>query len=86
MLHLTTLVTSVIIDKPGEEALPNTMTSKELIRKLKKIGWKEEDSTKGKGSHVALVKGDKELIIPFHTNKDLKPGTLHRLLKDAGLK
>jgi predicted RNA binding protein YcfA (HicA-like mRNA interferase family) len=45
------------------------MTSKELIRKLKKLGWK-----------------DKELIIPFHTKTDLKPGTLHRLLKDAGLK
>jgi len=61
-----------------------TMTSKQFIRMLEKDGWTKERG-KGKGSHVTLVKEGKEIVVPFH-NRDLKPGTLHRLLKKAGLK
>lgn len=38
-----------------------------------------------KGSHAIYYRNDKKrLVIPMH-NKDLKPGTLHGLIKDMGL-
>lgn len=37
-----------------------------------------------KGSHKVLVKGDAQVILPMHS-KDLRRGTLHRIIKDAGL-
>jgi len=60
------------------------MTSKELIKQLKKTGWKTLDG-RGKGSHRIMVKGDQEVVVPFH-NRDIPPGTLHQLLKKTGLK
>jgi predicted RNA binding protein YcfA (HicA-like mRNA interferase family) len=39
------------------------------------------------GSHHIYAKPDNPtlLTVPVHGNKDLKKGTLHHLLKDAGL-
>jgi predicted RNA binding protein YcfA (HicA-like mRNA interferase family) len=40
-----------------------------------------------KGSHRAYQKPENPatLVVPVHTNKDLKPGTQHAIMKDAGL-
>jgi len=59
------------------------MTSKYLIRLLEKNGWYEESQ---KGSHKKFAHPNKkiELIVPYHS-KDMKPGTLHAILKKAGL-
>lgn len=40
--------------------------------------------TRQKGSHRLYKKGDLRVVIPYH-NKDLKPGTLHNILKQAGI-
>lgn len=60
------------------------MTSRELIKKLEKLGWETLDG-RGKGSHRIMTKGDKEVVIPFH-NKDLPKGLLNALLKKTELK
>lgn len=57
-----------------------TMTSKELIRLLKRNGWYK---VKQEGSHLRLRKsGFNDIIIPIH-NKDLAKGLLLKILKQA---
>jgi predicted RNA binding protein YcfA (HicA-like mRNA interferase family) len=58
------------------------MTSKELLKILKKEGWEKVRVT---GSHYIMAKEEKRLPVPYH-NKDLKKGTLHSIMKGAGLK
>lgn len=60
------------------------MTSKELIKLLKKNGFEE---IKSNGSHRKLYndKTKKTVIVPYH-NKELKKGTEQGILKQAGLK
>lgn len=60
------------------------MTSKEIIKLLKKNGFKEINSN---GSHRKLYndKTKKTVIVPYH-NKELKKGTEQGILKQAGLK
>lgn len=59
------------------------LTSKELIKKLKKHGF---EIVSQNGSHVKLYneKTNKTLIVPYHS-KDLKKGLEHAILKQAGL-
>jgi len=60
------------------------MKPKELIKKLESQGWYID---RIKGSHFILKHPSKpgRPVIPYH-NKDLKPGTLNNILKQAGLK
>ena len=55
-----------------------------LIKKLKKAGFV---ATRQKDSHIRLEKSTKDTIIkltvPLH--RELKKGTLKRIIKDAGL-
>jgi len=59
------------------------VTSKELIKKLKKHGF---EIVSQNGSHVKLYNrsNNKTLIVPYHC-KDLKKGLEHAILKQAGL-
>ena len=59
------------------------LTSKDLIKKLKKAGFVIVSQN---GSHVKLYNADtnKTLIVPFHC-KDLKKGLEQAILKQAGL-
>jgi predicted RNA binding protein YcfA (HicA-like mRNA interferase family) len=59
------------------------MTGKELIKLMRKNGWKIDRIS---GSHHVLVKRNKTLTVPVHGNRDLKKGTLEALLKQGGLK
>ena len=56
----------------------------DVIKRLKKVGY---IATRQKGSHVRLEKQEQEtvrkLTVPMH--KELKVGTLSRIIKDAGL-
>ena len=56
----------------------------EVIKRLKKIGYV---AIRQLGSHVRLEKQEQEttrkLTVPLH--KELKSGTLSRIIKDAGL-
>jgi len=60
------------------------MTGKELLNKLKKDGWTLDRIS---GSHHIMKKdGCIPVSVPVHGKKDLKPGTLNDILKDANLK
>lgn len=56
---------------------------REVLRKLKKKGFHVDHHT---GSHAILYKKGHPVpvSVPIH-NKDLKPGTLHAIIKQAGL-
>ena len=56
---------------------------KKLIKKLKKLGFVEDHQT---GSHIIMYhrQTKKRATIPYHL-KDIKRGTLHSLLKEAGI-
>jgi predicted RNA binding protein YcfA (HicA-like mRNA interferase family) len=61
------------------------MTSKELIKLLKKDGWQEVAQ---KGSHKQFKHETKtgKITVADHAGKDIAPGTLNAILKQAGLK
>lgn len=60
------------------------MTSKEMIKLLKKNGFKEVSQN---GSHVKMVNEttNRQTIVPYH-GKVLKKGLEQAILKHAGLK
>lgn len=60
------------------------VSGKRMCRILKQHGW---TLIRVKGSHHAFQKpGDPAtVIVPVHGNKDMKPGTQHGIMKDAGL-
>jgi predicted RNA binding protein YcfA (HicA-like mRNA interferase family) len=57
---------------------------KELLKLLKDDGWIEKVQ---KGSHLQMVNPDKpgKVTVPVHKG-DIPKGTLHMILKQAGLK
>ena len=61
------------------------MTAKQVIKMLKNDGWFEVTQV---GSHKQFKHGTKpgRVTIPVHGKKDIKPGTLNSILKQAGLK
>ena len=59
------------------------MNGKDLLKLLKKNGWKE---VRVEGGHHIMRKGDKEISVPVHGSKSVPKGLLHSILKDAGLK
>lgn len=54
------------------------------IRALKRAGFVEDHTT---GSHVTLRNPTtkRRAIVPRHGSRDLRKGTLHSILADAGL-
>jgi predicted RNA binding protein YcfA (HicA-like mRNA interferase family) len=61
------------------------MKAKELLKILKQDGWFEVVQ---KGSHLQLKHPTKsgKVTVPMHVGVDLATGTLHSILKQAGLK
>lgn len=49
---------------------------------LKDAGWREVST---RGSHVKFERDGKPLIVPVHGSRDIPTGTLHAILKQAGL-
>jgi len=60
-----------------------SLTPKDLIRLLERKGFVFDRS---KGSHQIYLNAEKKLraVVPMHT-KDLSTGTLHSILKQAGI-
>lgn len=57
---------------------------RKLNQALARIGW-EKHGQKG-GEHIKYKEGHPNPItVPYHGAKDLKPGTLRHILKDAGV-
>lgn len=59
------------------------MTGKEMLRLLKKSGFRV---TQIDSSHYYLTNGDRETCVPIHGKKELQKGTQEAILKQAGLK
>jgi predicted RNA binding protein YcfA (HicA-like mRNA interferase family) len=60
------------------------MTFRAIVKRLTKDGWTVKDQN---GSHVHMVHASKKgkITVPKHGKKDLKPGTLNAIWKQAGL-
>jgi predicted RNA binding protein YcfA (HicA-like mRNA interferase family) len=60
------------------------VSGKRMCRILEEHGWK---CVRIKGSHHAFQKPGHPItiIIPVHGNRDLKPGILRAIMKDAAL-
>jgi predicted RNA binding protein YcfA (HicA-like mRNA interferase family) len=60
------------------------ITGDEVVRALKRAGFIMD---RQRGSHVILVhtQSRKRVVVPVHTGKIVKPGTLSGILDDAGL-
>jgi predicted RNA binding protein YcfA (HicA-like mRNA interferase family) len=54
-----------------------------LVKLLRENGWELHIIN---GSHHRMRKDGKEVVVPVHGAKDLKPGTLQRILKHTGLR
>jgi predicted RNA binding protein YcfA (HicA-like mRNA interferase family) len=60
------------------------MTSRELLRKLRRLGV-TIDPGRGKGSHVLVERNGRKSIVPTDSG-DLRRGTLLRILRDLELR
>ena len=60
-----------------------SLTPKKVIKKLKKLGYIKDHAT---GSHLIFYhpKSKRRAVVPLHL-KDIPKGTLHSLLKEAGI-
>ena len=62
--------------------MSKTFSGKEIVNALRRIGFVVDHQ---RGSHIFMhnLERNVSVIIPFH--KELKKGTLHNILKKAGL-
>jgi predicted RNA binding protein YcfA (HicA-like mRNA interferase family) len=60
------------------------LTGAEVVRRLKRLGFEEDHC---KGGHVILRNAATAVMtaVPCHGSKAIKKGTLHGLLKQAGI-
>ena len=61
------------------------MTAREILKILRQDGWYDVDQD---GSHLQLKHPTKpgKVTVAIHGKKDIPPGTLNKILKQAGLK
>jgi len=59
------------------------LSPQRLIKILEKTGFK---TIRQKGSHIIMIndKGTR-IVIPVHLGKDVKPGLIRAIIKEAGL-
>jgi len=54
-----------------------------IVKILKKEGFK---TIRQKGSHIIMINNRKtRIVIPMHPGKDIKPGLVRAILKEAGM-
>jgi predicted RNA binding protein YcfA (HicA-like mRNA interferase family) len=61
----------------------NAMTGKEMVKLLQSHGFVVD---RIRGSHYRLKQGAVSVSVPVHAGKELKSGTQHQILKEAGLR
>lgn len=60
-----------------------TIKAKEFIKVIKKLGFY---LARQRGSHAVYKHQDgRRVVIPIHSGKDLKPGTLMGMIQDLGI-
>jgi predicted RNA binding protein YcfA (HicA-like mRNA interferase family) len=62
--------------------MSRTFKGKEVIKALKKIGYKKVRQT---GDHYIMQKNSPKITIPVPFHSELKKGTLNNILKKVGL-
>lgn len=56
---------------------------RKVIRALQSLGFRLERQS---GSHMIFVNDAGRVIpLPFHSDRDIKPGLLRRIIRDAGV-
>jgi predicted RNA binding protein YcfA (HicA-like mRNA interferase family) len=60
----------------------NTFSGKDVVKALRRIGFVVDHQ---RGSHVFLHNLDKNISVIVPNHKEIKIGTLHSILKKAGL-
>jgi len=58
------------------------ISGRECVKALQRAGFTVR---RQRGSHIALQKDDPYTVVSVPNHKTLKPGTLRRIIKDAGL-
>lgn len=58
------------------------MTYNQLIRILEENGWEQKRTKK----YHTFKKGDMSITVGNHPSQEVPKGTLHKILKEAGLK
>ncbi len=58
------------------------VSGEQVVRALQRAGFAIRGQ---RGSHVKLRKGEVTVVIPVHSSRDLRRGTLRAILRDAGL-
>ncbi len=59
------------------------MTGRDLLKLLMENGWELD---RVRGSHHILVKESATVSVPVHGSRDVPKGTLHAILKEAGIR
>lgn len=60
------------------------MPSQEIIKLLERNGFR---IVRQKGSHVIMMDGKgRRIVVPVHPGKDVKPGLIRAIIKEAGLR
>ncbi|HHT9119848.1 MAG TPA: type II toxin-antitoxin system HicA family toxin [Candidatus Hypogeohydataceae bacterium YC41] len=57
-------------------------SGQEAVKKLQKAGW---TVARQKGSHVMMVKSNYEYTLSIPQHKELGPGIVRKLIRQAGL-
>jgi predicted RNA binding protein YcfA (HicA-like mRNA interferase family) len=58
------------------------VSARECIRALQKIGFEID---RQRGSHITLIRTDPPGRVTIPNHKEVKPGMLRRIIRDAGL-
>lgn len=60
------------------------LKARDLVRVAKRLGFEFDRQS---GSHAIYIKKNEKLrvVIPVHPAKDIKPKTLHGIIKDMGI-
>ncbi|MFH1737602.1 MAG: type II toxin-antitoxin system HicA family toxin [bacterium] len=59
-------------------------SARQVVAALERAGY---ERSRQAGSHVILIHREQKraVVVPVHGSRDLPPGTLHRILKQAGM-
>lgn len=58
------------------------ISGKEMVKLLQRLGF---DVARVRGSHHFMERGDQRTTVPAHGHRDLKIGTLRKILRDVGM-
>jgi predicted RNA binding protein YcfA (HicA-like mRNA interferase family) len=58
------------------------VSARECVRALQKIGFEIDPQ---RGSHITLIRTDPPGRVTIPNHKEVKPGMLRRIIRDAGL-